>query len=88
MTYEIAIVLVVIGAAVALFISEKLPVDLVALLAVAALVLTRVLSPEEAVSGFSNQATITIAAMFVLSAGLARSKCHAPTAPTTSAVVR
>ncbi len=72
MTYEIAIVLVVIGAAVALFISEKLPVDLVALLAVAALVLTRVLSPEEAVSGFSNQATITIAAMFVLSAGLAR----------------
>lgn len=72
MTFEIAIVLLVIGGAVALFISEKLPVDLVALLAVTALVFTRVLTPEQAVSGFSNQATITIAAMFVLSAGLAR----------------
>jgi len=72
MTFEVVIVLVVIGAAVALFISEKLPVDLVALLAVSALVFTRVLTPEEAVSGFSNQATITIGAMFVLSAGLAR----------------
>ena len=72
MTFEIAIVLLVIGGAVALFISEKLPVDLVALLAVTALVFTRVLTPEQAVSGFSNQATVTIAAMFVLSAGLAR----------------
>lgn len=69
---DVAIVLIVIGAAVALFISEKLPVDLVALLAVATLVFTRVLTPDEAVSGFSNQATITIAAMFVLSAGLSR----------------
>lgn len=72
MSSEIVIVLVVIGAAVVLFVTEKLSIDLVALLAVAALVLTRVLSPEEAISGFSNQATITIAAMFVLSAGLAR----------------
>ena len=70
MTFEIAIVLVVIGAAVVLFVTEKLSIDLVALLAVAVLVLTRVLTPEEAVSGFSNQATVTIAAMFVLSAGL------------------
>lgn len=72
MTFEIAIVLVVIGAAVVLFITEKLSIDLVALLAVTALVFTRVLTPEEAVSGFSNQATVTIGAMFVLSAGLAR----------------
>jgi di/tricarboxylate transporter len=72
MTFDIAIVLVVIGAAVVLFVTEKLSIDLVALLAVGALVLTRVLSPEEAVSGFSNQATVTIAAMFVLSAGLGR----------------
>lgn len=72
MVPDVAIVLVVIGAAVVLFVTEKLSVDLVALLAVAALVVTGVLAPEEAVSGFSNSATITIAAMFVLSAGLAR----------------
>lgn len=53
-----------------LFITEKLSVDLVAMLAMIALVLTGVISPQEGIAGFSNNATITVAFMFVLSAAL------------------
>ena len=53
-----------------LFISDRLSADLVALLALVALLLFKFITPEEAVSGFSNSATITIGAMFILSAGL------------------
>ncbi len=37
-----------------------------------ALIITGLLSPREGISGFANEATITVAAMFVLSAGLVR----------------
>lgn len=66
------IVLLVLGMAMVLFISEALSVDLVALLIVAALVLSGVLSPKEGFSGFSDAATLTVAFMFVLSAALLR----------------
>ena len=65
--------LVVLVCAVGLFISEKFPVDVVALLVLASLLVLRLVSPEQALSGFSSEATITVAAMFVLSAGLQRS---------------
>lgn len=70
---ELAITLFVLVGAVALFVSEKLPVDVVALLVLSTLLVLGVVSPGEALSGFSSQATITVAAMFVLSAGLQRS---------------
>ena len=66
------IVLLVLGFAMVLFISEALSVDLVALIIVAALVLTGVLSPKEGFSGFGDAATLTVAFMFVLSAALLR----------------
>jgi len=53
-----------------LFISDRFSADLVALLALVTLLLFKFITPEEAVSGFSNSATITIGAMFILSAGL------------------
>ncbi|WP_224995651.1 SLC13 family permease [Cesiribacter sp. SM1] len=56
--------------AVILFATEKLSIDLVALLIIVALVFSGVISPEEGVAGFSNPATITVAFMFVLSAAL------------------
>lgn len=64
------ITIAVILGTVILFITEKLPVDLAAMLAMITLVLTGVITPEEGVSGFSNKATITVAFMFVLSAAL------------------
>lgn len=70
---EIVLVLIILLVAVALFTTEKLPVDQIALLTLAALLLFGLVTPAEAISGLSNPATVTVAAMFVLSAGLQRS---------------
>lgn len=72
LTPEMWIVLAVMAGAIALFVTERMPVDGVALAVLVTLVLTRLLPIERALSGFGNPAVITIAAMFVLSAGLYR----------------
>ena len=64
------ITLLVALAAVVLFVTEWLTVDLVAMLIILALVVTGVISPQEGLEGFSNGATLTVAFMFVLSAAL------------------
>jgi di/tricarboxylate transporter len=64
--------LVLIGA-LFLFITEKLPVDLVAMLVLASVLILGLVTPAQALSGFASEATVTVAAMFVLSAGIARS---------------
>ena len=70
MTLEIVIVLGLVFVAVILFATEKIPVDLVALIIMATLLGSGIISPKEGLSGFSNPATVTVGAMFVLSAGL------------------
>ncbi len=70
MTFEIGLVLIILVGAIWLFATEKFAVDLIALMVLGALVAGRLVTAEQGVSGFSNPATITIAAMFVLSAGL------------------
>src|SRR5690606_39824833 len=62
----------ILAGAIYLFVTERLRVDVVALLVMTALVVTGVLSVTEGLSGFSSQATIMVAAMFVLSASLQR----------------
>ena len=69
---QILIVLAILLASVVLFVTELVPADLVALGIMIGLILTGILTPEEAIAGFSNPALITVAAMFVLSAGLLR----------------
>ncbi|MCB9184534.1 MAG: SLC13 family permease [Flavobacteriales bacterium] len=59
-----------VAVALVLFISEKLSIDIVALMIAATLVVTGVVSPSEGVAGFSDPATLTVAFMFVLSAAL------------------
>lgn len=61
--------LITIGAVI-LFVTEWLSVDVVAMLLIVALVLTGVITVEEGLAGFSNEATLTVAFMFVLSAAL------------------
>ncbi len=56
--------------AVVLFVTEKISVDLVALLIMAILLVSQILTPGEGLAGFSNTATITVGSMFVISAGL------------------
>lgn len=66
MTVEMWIVLIILAAAIVLFITEWLRVDVVALGVVVALMLTGILTPEQAISGFANTAVITIASLFVI----------------------
>lgn len=73
MTFEIAMVLSIALVAVVLFATEKLPMDIVALLVLTALALNGLVDGGAALSGFSNPATITVASMFVLAAGLQNS---------------
>ena len=72
MTLEMGIVLAILVAAVILFVTEKLRIDLVAMLIMSTLLATGILSVSEGIAGFSNTATITVGAMFILSAGLYR----------------
>jgi di/tricarboxylate transporter len=72
MTIQIALVLIILGLTAFLFVTEWLRVDLVALLVLVSLALTGLVSPAEAVSGFSSPAVITVWAVFILSGGLAR----------------
>jgi di/tricarboxylate transporter len=71
--FEAILVLVVIIAAVSAFVTERFPVEGVALAALMALMIGGVLSVEQGFRGFSNEAVITVASMFVLSEGLQRS---------------
>lgn len=70
MNPDLVITLVILTAAIILFLSERLSVDLVALLVLVALGLSRVLTSQEVFSGLSDTAVITILSIFVLAHGL------------------
>jgi di/tricarboxylate transporter len=72
MTYEIILTFVILLIAILLFVSEIIRADLVGLGVLVALALTGLVQPEQAISGFSNPAVVTVWAMFILSAGLTR----------------
>lgn len=72
MTTDIALTFGILAIAIILFVTEIIRVDLVALGVLVALTLTGLVQPEQALSGFSNPAVVTVWAMFILSAGLAR----------------
>lgn len=73
MTLDMAIVLMVLLGAIILFAADRFPADLVAMLVMVSLLLSGVVTPQEGLAGFSNPATVTVGAMFVLSAALFRS---------------
>jgi di/tricarboxylate transporter len=70
MTTDIAITLSIIVASLLLFASEKLRVDLVALLVLLAVALTGLVDPESVFEGFANPAVITVWAVYMVSGGL------------------
>ena len=70
MTTEISITLGLLLLALILFGTEKLPVDVVGIILVIGLVLTSVLTAQEALAGFGDNVIITIAGLFVLTGGL------------------
>lgn len=65
-----ALALLILVASIVSFVRERISPDLTALLAVLALLLTGILTPLEAFAGFSHPATVSVAAVLVLSAGI------------------
>ena len=78
----------IVIAAMALFISEKLRYDVIGLLVLAALLVSGILTPAEGLSGFSNEATVVVAAMFALNAGLVGTGALDPLIRTLSRIQR
>src|SRR5678816_4055222 len=63
--------LLILAGALYLFISERLRVDVTAMVVLLALVVSGVLDADQALSGFSSEPAIIVAAVFVISGGLA-----------------
>ena len=74
MTLEIGIVLGLLLAAVGLFATRALPVDLVTIFLLLALVLTGILKPTEAFAGFSSQIIIILGSIFLINGALIESR--------------
>lgn len=70
MTIEIALVLAILVLAIILFVTERLRMDVVALLILCLLAALQLVTPAQALSGFSNPAVVTVWAMFIISGGL------------------
>ena len=70
MNTDIALTLAIILMALILFATEKLRVDLVALLVLLAVSITGLVSKEQVFLGFANSAVITIWAVYIVSGGL------------------
>ena len=72
MTTDLALVLALLAAAVVMFVMNRPRMDVVALLMMAALPLTGVVTVGEAIAGFSDPNIVLIAVLFVLGEGLVR----------------
>jgi len=72
MTADIALTLAIAALTLLLFMLEWLPADITGMVVMVTLMLLGQVTPAEGISGFSNPATLTVMAMFILSAGIAR----------------
>jgi di/tricarboxylate transporter len=72
LTTDLALVLVLLAAAVAMFVINRPRMDAVALIMIVALPVTGVITMEEALAGFSDGNIVLIAALFVIGEGLVR----------------
>jgi len=70
MTLDIALTLLIILAALVLFATEKLRVDVVAMLVLISIGVLGLIPSDELFSGFSNSAVITVWAVYMVSGGL------------------
>jgi di/tricarboxylate transporter len=70
MTTDIALTLLIILAALVLFATERLRVDVVALLVLVTVGILGLVPPDELFSGFSNSAVITVWAVYMVSGAL------------------
>jgi di/tricarboxylate transporter len=72
LTSQIVLVLAIAAGAMLLFAWGRLRPDVVGVIVMTTLILSGLLTPSQGISGFANEAMLTVAAMFVLTAGLTR----------------
>jgi di/tricarboxylate transporter len=72
MTWQLTLVLGLLGACIAMFIANRPRMDVVALLAVVALPLCRIINVNDALAGFSDASVVLVAAFFVVGDGFVR----------------
>ena len=72
MTPAIATILGLLLVALVLFGTERIPIDVVTIMLVIALVVTKTIGVEDAFAGFGNDIVITIAGLFILTSGLVK----------------
>ena len=70
MTLDQGLFLLILGGGLYLFVSERLRVDVTAMLLLLALVLAGLLDARQALSGFASEPALIVAAVFVISGGL------------------
>src|SRR5687767_14211588 len=70
MTSQQGIFLLILAGTLALFISERVRIDVAAMLTLLALAFTGILTPSEALAGCSSEPAIIVASVFVISAAL------------------
>jgi di/tricarboxylate transporter len=72
LTTDLAVVLLLLAAAIAMFIAERPRMDMVAMIMIVAMPFTGIISINEALAGFSDSNIVLIAALFVIGEGLVR----------------
>lgn len=72
MSVQVVVLLLIVIAAVMLFLSERLRPDLIAMLVMLSLGVTGILTSREAFSGMSNPSVILLIAVFIMTGGLFR----------------
>ncbi|MEW4923487.1 SLC13 family permease [Algibacter sp. 2305UL17-15] len=70
MTFEIGLVSLIIVTIILLFVFEVFPVDKIAFCTIGVLIISGLITPEEAISGFSNTAVITILCLMIIATAL------------------
>ena len=72
MNVQLTITFLILGATIFAFMTNRVRSDLVAILSLLAFVITGILTPAEALAGFSNSVVLMIAGLFVVGAGILR----------------
>lgn len=69
---QLTLTFLILAVTIMLFVTNRVRGDLVAIMALLAFVVTGILTPAEALAGFSNSVVIMIAGLFVIGAGILR----------------
>lgn len=69
---QLTLTFLILGATIFAFVTNKVRADLVAIVSLLAFVITDILTPTEALAGFSNSVVLMIAGLFVVGAGILR----------------